>query len=121
MGRSRDEATGESGSITTGQTTGQSAVTAMDETTRHRIRHIFRSPRPNFPLMTAAELLGMTLGELKREVEVGAIVAVSTSLGRRVAREELVAADGGAEQLVFAGALFAARHSPCVLAIRSFW
>ena len=64
----------------------------MDETTRHRIRHIFLSPRPNFPLMTAAELLGMTLGELKREVEVGAIVAVSTSLGRRVARGELVAA-----------------------------
>ena len=64
----------------------------MDETTRHRIRHIFLSPRPNFPLMTAAELLGMTLGELKREVEVGAIVAVSTSLGRRVAREELEAA-----------------------------
>jgi hypothetical protein len=34
----------------------------MNETTRHRIRHIFLSPRPNFPLMTAAELLGMTLG-----------------------------------------------------------
>ena len=31
------------------------------------------------------------LGELKREVEAGAIVAVSTPLGRRVAWEELVA------------------------------
>jgi hypothetical protein len=42
--------------------------------------------------MSAAELLGMTLGELRHEVEMGAIVAVSTSLGRRVPREELVAA-----------------------------
>ena len=38
----------------------------MDDTTRHRIRHIFLSPRPNFPLMTAADLLGMTLVGLGR-------------------------------------------------------
>jgi hypothetical protein len=34
----------------------------------------------------------MILGELRREVGMGAIVAVPTSLGRRAAREELMAA-----------------------------
>jgi hypothetical protein len=63
----------------------------MDETTRSCIRHIFLSPRPNFALMTAADLLGMTLKELKREIEDGAIVAVSTAFGQRMTREELVA------------------------------
>jgi lambda repressor-like predicted transcriptional regulator len=67
----------------------------MDETTRKSIRHIFLSPRPNFPLITAAGLLAMTLKELKREIETGSIVAVSTRLGQRVAREELVAAAMG--------------------------
>jgi hypothetical protein len=38
-----------------------------------------------------AQLLGMTLKELKREIEDGVIVAVSTALGQRMAREELVA------------------------------
>jgi hypothetical protein len=42
--------------------------------------------------MTAAFLLGITLAELKREIEVGAIVAVSTRLGVKVPREELMAA-----------------------------
>ena len=64
----------------------------MNPTTRSRIRHIFLSPRPNFPLMPAADLLEMTLKELKREIESGAIVAVSTKLGQRVTREELMAA-----------------------------
>ena len=63
----------------------------MDKTTRSRIRHIFLSPRPNFALMTAADLLGITLKELKREIEDGAIVAVWTALGERMTREELVA------------------------------
>ena len=63
----------------------------MDESTRSRIRHIFLSPRPNFALMTAADLLGLTLKELKREIEDGAIVAVWTALGERMTREELVA------------------------------
>jgi len=63
----------------------------MDETTRSRIRHIFLSPRPNFALMTVADLLGITLKELKREIEDGAIVAVWTALGERMTREELVA------------------------------
>lgn len=64
----------------------------MDQPTRDRIRHIFLTPRPNLPLMTAASLLGMTLGELKQEIADGSIVAVSTKLGQRVPREELIAA-----------------------------
>jgi len=63
----------------------------LDEPPRSRIRHIFLSPRPNFALMTAADLLGFTLKELKREIEDGAIVAVWTALGERMTREELVA------------------------------
>jgi hypothetical protein len=42
--------------------------------------------------MTAASLLGIPFSELKREIESGAIVAVSTPLGRRVPREEMIAA-----------------------------
>src|SRR5260370_21102674 len=64
----------------------------MDETTRIRIRQIFVDPRPSYALMTAAMLLGMGFRELKREIEVGAIVAVSTRLGQRVASEEMIAA-----------------------------
>src|SRR5688500_79868 len=64
----------------------------MNEITRSRIRHIFLSPRPTIPLMSAADLLGMPLNELKREIENGAIVAVSTRLGQRVTREEMIAA-----------------------------
>lgn len=30
----------------------------LDQPTRNRIRHIFLSPRPNFALMPAADLLG---------------------------------------------------------------
>lgn len=64
----------------------------LDDTTRHRIRHIFLSPRPSFALLQASDLLGMTLGELKREVAVGAIVAGSQGFGVRVTREEMIAA-----------------------------
>src|SRR5713101_3451979 len=63
----------------------------LDESTRARIRHIFLSPRPNFALLTAAELLGISLRELKRDIEDGAIVAVWTAIGERMTREELVA------------------------------
>ena len=41
--------------------------------------------------MTAALLFGMTLKELKKEIEDGAIVAVSNRVGQRIAREELIA------------------------------
>jgi hypothetical protein len=63
----------------------------MDESTRSRIRRIFLSLRPSFALMPAAELLGLTLKELKREIEDGAIVAVSTRLAQRIPREEMMA------------------------------
>lgn len=63
----------------------------MNQPTRNRIRHIFLSPRPSFALMTAADLLGMTLKDIKREIENGAIVAVSTRLAQRVTREEMIA------------------------------
>jgi hypothetical protein len=64
----------------------------LAQLTRTRIRHIFLSPRPSFALMTAADLLGMTIKDLRREIEDGAIVAVSTGLGQRVTREEMMAA-----------------------------
>jgi hypothetical protein len=64
----------------------------MDENTRCRIRYIFLTPRPSVALMTAADHLGMSLKELKREIEDGAIVAVSTRMGVKVSKEELMAA-----------------------------
>jgi predicted site-specific integrase-resolvase len=64
----------------------------MDQNTRIRIRHIFLSPRPHFPLNTVAELLEMSVEELKAEIKDGGIVAVSTAVGVRVTREEMVAA-----------------------------
>ena len=64
----------------------------MNDTTQSRIRHIFLSPRPHFPLNTVAALLEMPFAELKKEIEDGAIVAVSTGMGVRVTREEMVAA-----------------------------
>src|SRR5436305_14797911 len=64
----------------------------MDQHTRTRIRHIFLSPRPHFPLNTVAELLEMSVEELKAEIKDGAIVAVSTMVGVRVTREEMVTA-----------------------------
>jgi hypothetical protein len=64
----------------------------MDDTTFSRIRDIFLSDRPSFALFRAAGMLGMSLAELKKEVEMGAIVAVPSKVGARVSREELVAA-----------------------------
>jgi hypothetical protein len=43
-------------------------------------------------LATAAELLGVTLEELKRDIDDQVIVATSTALGVRIEREEMVAA-----------------------------
>ena len=63
----------------------------MDETTRHRIRHIFLHPRPNFPLFTAAGWLGMSFEELKKEIVDGVIVTVPTRLGQRITHEEMIA------------------------------
>src|SRR4051795_4922335 len=72
----------------------------MDANTRTRIRHIFLSPRPHFPLNTVAELLEMSAEELKAEIKDGGIVAVSTAMGVRVTREEMVAAAMGRWEVV---------------------
>jgi hypothetical protein len=64
----------------------------MPNPTPHDIRRIFLTPRPNVALMTAADLLGTTLKELKRDIDDGVIVAVSTPLGPRLSKEELIAA-----------------------------
>ena len=78
----------------------------MPNPTADQIRRIFLSPRPNLPLLTAAGLLGMTLNDLKRDIDDGVIVATSTPLGVRIGREEMmVAALGLWEQTVIEDAL----------------
>ena len=64
----------------------------MPNPTPAQIRRIFLSPRPYLPLMTAADLLGVSLKELKRDIDDGVIVATSTPLGVRISREEMMAA-----------------------------
>jgi hypothetical protein len=64
----------------------------MPTPTAADIRRIFLHPRPNIALMTAADLLGMTLKDLRRDIDDGVIVATSTPLGLRVSREEMIAA-----------------------------
>jgi hypothetical protein len=64
----------------------------MHPDTRDRIRSIFLDPRPARALMTAAIMLDMSFSDIKREVENGVIVAVSTGVGLRVPQEEMVAA-----------------------------
>ena len=64
----------------------------MPNPTPTQIRRIFLSPRPNITLMTAADLLGMTLKDIKRDIDDGVIVAKSTPLGVRISREEMIAA-----------------------------
>lgn len=56
-----------------------------------QIRRIFLSPRPHLALMTAADLLGMTLKDLVRDIDDGVILATSTPLGVRISREEMMA------------------------------
>jgi hypothetical protein len=64
----------------------------MPNPTPDQIRRIFLSPRPHLAFMTAADLLGMTLKDLKRDIDDGVIVATSTPLGVRITREEMIAA-----------------------------
>src|SRR5436305_2002389 len=64
----------------------------MPKPTLHRIRRIFLNRGPNFALVIAAELLRITTNELKRDIDDGVIVAVSTGVGMRVPKEELIAA-----------------------------
>ena len=57
-----------------------------------RIRRIFLNPRPHLALLTAADLLGIPLEALLNEIAEGTILAVSTGVGQRITREEMVAA-----------------------------
>jgi hypothetical protein len=58
----------------------------MPDPTSERIRRIFLNPRPNMALLTAAELLGMSMEELKRDMEDGVIVAGPTPRGVRISK-----------------------------------
>src|SRR6266550_2440259 len=64
----------------------------MNETERIHIRRIFLGKHPHVALMAAAGFLGISFKALEKEVADGAIVTVSTGVGRRIPREELVAA-----------------------------
>lgn len=64
----------------------------MNELTRTSIRRIFLSSRPHVALMTVADLLGIPFQTLKREITEGSIVTVSTGVGVRVTKEEMIAA-----------------------------
>jgi hypothetical protein len=64
----------------------------MDNLTRVSIRRIFLTPRPDVAYMTAADRLGISFLELKSEIAEGTIVAVSTRMGMRVSKEEMIAA-----------------------------
>jgi hypothetical protein len=64
----------------------------MDKFTRISIRQIFLNPRPHVAYMTAADRLGISFLELKAEIAEGTIVAVSTGVGMRVSKEEMIAA-----------------------------
>ena len=63
----------------------------MPDPTSERIRRIFLNPRPNVALLTAAELLAMSMEELTPDMEDGVIVAGPTRLGVRISKEELIA------------------------------
>jgi hypothetical protein len=66
-------------------------IATLDESTLTSIRRIFLNPRPNIAYITAADLLGMSFSGLKNEIAEGTIVAVSTGIGMRVAKEEMIA------------------------------
>jgi hypothetical protein len=64
----------------------------MDKLTRISIRRIFFNSRRNLTYMIAADGLGMTFLQLTSEIAEGTIVAVSTGVGMRVSKEEMIAA-----------------------------
>ena len=64
----------------------------MPSPTPAQIRRIFLNPRPHLALLTAADLLGLTLKDMKKDIDDGVIVATSTGVGVRVTREEMIAA-----------------------------
>lgn len=55
------------------------------------IRHIFLHHRPHVSIMTAANLLGWTVGQMRAAIEAGEIETNVTPLATWVWREELVA------------------------------
>jgi hypothetical protein len=63
----------------------------MNETERIHIRRIFLGKHPHVALMAAAGFLGISFKALEKEFADGAIVTVSTGVGRRIPREELIA------------------------------
>ncbi len=64
----------------------------MNETERIHIRRIFLGKHPHVALMAAAGFLGIPFKALEKEIADGAIVTMSTGVGRRLPREELIAA-----------------------------
>lgn len=56
------------------------------------IRRLFRAARADITLMTAADLLGVTLAELQGDIDDGVIVATWAGVVPRISGEELVAA-----------------------------
>ena len=64
----------------------------MDETGRIHTRRIFLGKHPHVALMAAAGFLDISFKALEKEIADGAIVTVSTGVGRRIPREELIAA-----------------------------
>lgn len=63
----------------------------MAEFRAANVRQIFLNSPESVPVGRAAELLGISLQELERDMDDGAIVAVSTSGKPRIDREELMA------------------------------
>jgi predicted DNA-binding transcriptional regulator AlpA len=61
------------------------------DSVRPRIRRIFLNRHPHVALFSAADLLGISFAALKKEIDDGAILAVSTGVGLRIPREEMIA------------------------------
>lgn len=68
------------------------AQNTVSKSTRLRIRRIFLNRHPHVALFTAADLLGASFAALKKEIADGAILTVSTGVGVRIPREEMIAA-----------------------------
>jgi len=64
----------------------------MQDSTARNVRRIFLSHHPHVGLVTAADLLELSLSVLKTEIADGTIVAVETGVGQRITREEMIAA-----------------------------
>jgi hypothetical protein len=63
----------------------------MTDSIRLRIRRIFLNRHPHVALFPAVDLLGISFAALKKEVADGSILAISTGVGLRIPREEMIA------------------------------